>query len=179
MASSIIWRNVAIYILLAVIIGLALAYLFDVYGFKIRINTLFAGSALPALPKIDLNGVVNWVSQNGALVGVGTTLGTTALAYFIKNYQTNKLLNQASEELTVTKGKLNVASQNALNASNLQAQLDELNNDTTSEILQKNLSAVSRERDLLNERYLESQRNNKALQNMLDARPVIKIKEIS
>jgi hypothetical protein len=159
---AIIWKNVALYIVLIVVIALAVMYLLNISNFKVSVNALFAGFKLP---NIDLTGLFAWITNNGALVGVVASLGTTALAYFIKNYQTNKLLNKATDELTTTQAKLTTATTTASKASALQKQLDELNGDTTLESLQK---SILEKNTLLNDQAVQLKTTQDLYQKALD-----------
>jgi len=168
------WKGVAYYILLIVVLAFIASYIFNIYGFKTSVNAAFSSLNLK-LPALSLNGVYDFLKQNAALIGVAAPLGVTAVTYFVKNYQTNKLLNQKIEELTDTKLSISKTAEDKIVA--LQKQLDDASNDTTADSLQTQLSSVKSAKDTLETRYSESQKMIKALQEQLDARPVIKTVE--
>ena len=177
MATGIIWRNVAVYILLGVAVGLAIFYFFNIWHFKEAVTQL-VGSWNLSLPKIDLNGIFQWIQANPLATTAFGFLGTTAVGYVIKNWQTNKLLDVQTNALAEAQAKISTVEQTAkAKVSDLETQLSTYANDNTAVELQKSLLDLSSEKDLLVARLDESQKTVKSLQEQLDARPVIKITE--
>jgi ABC-type phosphate transport system auxiliary subunit len=98
------------------------------------------------LPAFNLTSAINYVKENTVLLGTAATLGTTALTYFVKNYQTNKLLDSKIKEINQVKiENLDLSNAN----KTLESKLSIFETDTTSEELQKTLSAVTGEKTKL------------------------------
>jgi hypothetical protein len=174
-ASGINWKGVAFWIALIVIAALVLCFVFNWFHIRETVTRLTSGFALPNL---NLTGVTDWIKQNGVIAGAMASLGTTAVAYFIKNYQTNKLLNSAEDELAITKSKLSSASQKALGAEDLQKQLDDLNGDTTLADLQKSLFDKDAVVSKLTDKIATLQEVNNKLMDELKLKPQTIIKEV-
>jgi hypothetical protein len=127
---------------LLIIIGL---YYFNIFHVKDALSPLFNGLKLP-----NLSGIPAWIAQNSVLCGIIATVGTTAITYVIKNYQTNKLLESTKTEYTELAQKTNsltIAKEQAeATLAQKQKELDAVKTDTTSDILQNRLSTALTEK---------------------------------
>lgn len=156
--SGIIWKNLVFYIIIAVILLLALLYFLWKDGpIRVAIDGLIANVSLPKMPEFSLNGVGTFLQNNATLIGIAAPLGITAVTYFVKNYQTNKLLDKKIEELSEV--KLSAAQESNAKIAALQKEVDAYKSDTTAETLQKRLSGLSGSNEQLQTRIigLESQ----------------------
>jgi hypothetical protein len=157
-------------------------YFLNVWHFKDNVTLLFSKINLPKLPEINLNGIISWATQNTALVGVVAGLGTTAITYFVKNYQTNKLLNQKIEEINTSQldllGKDSALSKAELKIKALESQLNVLKDDTAAETLQTRLSSLSSENQKLELRLESVINQNQQLMDEIKNRPVQIVKQI-
>jgi hypothetical protein len=171
------WWGVAFYIVVAFIIVIAIAYF--VWPQGIIHTTLASGFAFITqnLPKIDFNGITTWIKENAAVAGVMATLGTTAVGYVIKNYQTNQVNKVLDNKiLELEKDNLSLINKSS-QVTELQKQLDVLNADTTALDLQKRISSFSDERLQMEAQLRSLQNQNQELMNMLAKTPV-KIVEV-
>lgn len=173
MSGSIIWKNIIGYIILIFIVALAIMYFTNLLHFKDTISAVLGNMHLP---NVNLSSITDFVSKNTTLIGIAAPLGITALTYYIKNYQTNKLLDASIEKANQAQLDASSAAKSKIDA--LQKQIDELNNDTTADTLQQKLSSIVDQNSKLTSSYEEAQKTISRLQTQLDARPVIKIPEI-
>jgi len=175
------YKNIAFYIIIIIAIVFVTMYFLNVWCFKDNVTLLFSKISLPKLPEINLNSLISWATQNTALIGVVAGLGTTAITYFVKNYQTNKLLNQSNTLLTEKMDEINqtqlTLSAAEAKAKNLEDQLNVFKDDTTAEELQKRLSSLSSEKTQLEATISSIQSQNQQLMNEIKNRPVQIVKE--
>lgn len=139
-----------IILLAAVVVAVVLGvfYVGNIFHFQ-EIVTQATGNL--KLPNININGIATWLTQNPIIAGVVATLGTTAVTYLIKNYQTNKLLNQTQTELTKTVGELvtseTVSEKATAELDKIKKQnaelLETINSDTTTSALQEKVGLLT------------------------------------
>lgn len=147
-AKKINWTGILFYSILFAIIVLALLYVFWHDGpIRTGVNNLVSLiSSKIQLPQFSFEGITDFLKNNGVLLGTAASLGTTAIAYFVKNYQTNKLLDQKIQELNEEKIK-------AFNAMDINKTLEDklklYETDTTADELQKSLSTITGEKSAL------------------------------
>ncbi len=147
-AKKINWTGILFYSILFAIIVLALLYVFWHDGpIRTGVNNLVSLiSSKIQLPQFSFEGITDFLKNNGVLLGTTASLGTTAIAYFVKNYQTNKLLDQKIQELNEEKIK-------AFNAMDINKTLEDklklYETDTTADELQKSLSTITGEKSAL------------------------------
>jgi hypothetical protein len=158
------WRGVAFWIILLMLLACITFYVFDLFHFKSSIAAFTSAIGIPKLSSINLSGITDFVAKNGAVIGIVGGLGTTALTYFIKNYQTNKLLDQKIAEISET--KLSLTQQATAKEQALQAQIDEFNKDTTADQLQTKLSSITGINQTLEDKLKAALAQNEQLQKL-------------
>lgn len=148
MTSTINPKGIIFYIIIGCVIAVVILYFLPINGNPVTaaINGLITKLNLPQITLPDLNGIFEWIKNNSIATGVLATVGTTAFTYFIKNYQTNKLLDDKIAELNEAKIKvLNTED----TAKTLSDKLKLYEQDVTADELQKTLSAISGEKSEL------------------------------
>ena len=167
------------YAVLIVLGVIAVAYVLKINPIYSAISSLIGNFKIPQIQLPSITGLLSWAQQNTVLIGVIASLGTTAVGYFIKNYQTNKLLNQKIEELSDEKLK-SINLEDTTTA--LKEKLSVFETDTTSTELQTTIGTMKTDFDkVVSNKDTEIHTLEKTitqLQQQLDARPVIKIKEV-
>lgn len=181
MSAQVNWKGVLFYLLIAVAVCLVILYFvypdwkLAVNGLAAKVTGAFAGLSLP---QIDLNSIFQWIQANPLATTVFGFLGTTAVGYVIKNWQTNKLLNQAVDAKVEAEAQIAMAKSDAAKYADSLKMYQE---DTTATELQKSLDGFKSEYSSVlqvkDAQYLEAQKTIKSLQEQIDARPVIKISE--
>jgi hypothetical protein len=133
-----------------------------------------------SLPKLDYSSITDLIKNNaGAIAGVSVTAIPLSVAY-IKTWMNQK---KAEKETEALKTLTTVQSQTQdKTIAELKAQLQQYEGDTTSTELQKTLLTQKTEYEqkmaIQNASYLQLEKNFRALQTQLDARPVIKTVEV-
>ena len=141
------WKGVFFWVILLVFLACIVFYFFDWMNFRAMIGSFTSKIDLPKIGALNLSGITDFLTKNAALIGIAVPLGITALSYYIKNYQTNKLLDQKIAEISTT--KLSLTQQASSKEQELQHQIDLLNGDTTADTLQTNLSKITSEKQIL------------------------------
>lgn len=148
------WSGVLFWVIIALIFAIIALYFLG--PLKDPFNNLAAKiTSAIQLPTLSLNGVIDYIKNNTALLGAATTLGTLTVTYFVKNYQTNKLLNKTSDELATVKSDL--ANQTILTdkIKKLETEVDGYKKDTTTQELQKTINSLGDEKEGLNQTILK------------------------
>jgi type II secretory pathway pseudopilin PulG len=135
------WRGVAFWIILLMLLACITFYVFDLFHFKSSIAAFTSAIGIPKLSSINLSGITDFVAKNGAVIGIVGGLGTTALTYFIKNYQANKLLDK-----TIADTQTRISQQESVANAKivaLEQKLSSYEGDTTADQLQTKLSSIT------------------------------------
>ena len=148
--SKINWKGILFYVLL--IVAVALVVMFFVWQpfHNLIINikdSIVAWISGLGLPKIDLASIFSWVQANPLATTIFGFLGTTAVGYIIKNWQTNKILDDSTQKLADAQAvKSNLERQVEGLTSTLTDKTSELEmyaNDTTAETLQLRIQELT------------------------------------
>jgi len=158
------WKGVFFWIIAILLLACIIFYFFDLFGFRASVSALTSQIGIPKLDSINLSGVTDFITKNAALLGVGLTLGTTAITYFVKNYQTNKLLDASIKKANEAQLQATQLANSKLSA--LENELSIYKGDTTADELQKTLSSITGEKDLLTSRIAALQAQNEQLSKM-------------
>ena len=169
----------AFYGILIFLVIIAVAYVLKINPVYSAISSLISNFKLPSLPEINLNSIFQWIQANPLATTIAGFLGTTAVGYIIKNWQTNKLLDQQTNALAQAQSELSTVQSQAKDYQN---QLSVFASDTTASELQTTIGSMKTDFDkVVSNKDTEIHTLEKTitqLQQQLDARPVIKIKEV-
>ena len=178
MSGQLNYLNIFLYGLLLAIIVLAICYFFDLFGLKAFVSGLAARINLPNIQLPDLGGIFSWIQANPLATTICGFLGTTAVGYIIKNWQTGKTVDKLTEEVALAKNDLSAQSiADAKKITSLEAQVKSFTEDTIASELQKRISAFSDEKLQWDAKFQSLQAQNQELMNKLANTPV-KIVEV-
>jgi hypothetical protein len=174
--SGLNWTGIIFYLVIGIVIFLVVAYIFDFMHFKAAVTQAFSSINLP---KLDINGIFDWIKNNTVAFGVIMSIGTALVGAGIKYLQVNSTLNKTVDELAETK---NIAANAKAQATALGEKISLYETDTTASELQKSLDLYKTEASnalaVKTSAYDEAQRTIARLQEQLDARPIIKYTEV-
>ena len=147
-----IWLLIIYGVLLAVACIAALYY-FDIANVRVAVDALATN-----LPSFNLsgatgvfNGAFQWIQANPLATTVFGFLGTTAVGYVIKSWQTSKLLDASTQKLA--QAQADILNSDALTANTastvetLQRKIAVFEGDTTADSLQSRIAKMISEQD--------------------------------
>jgi hypothetical protein len=146
------WKGIFFWILLLVFLGCIIFYVKDWFNFKATISQLTASIGIPKIGSINISGITDILTKNAALIGIATPLGITAVTYFIKNWQTNKLLDASIEKANEAQLSATQTANSKLQA--LEQELSTYKGDTTADELQKTLGSITGEKTSLENKVI-------------------------
>jgi len=146
------WKGVFFWIIFLVFMACIVFWLFDWFHFKAMVSQLTGSIGIPKLSSFNLSGITEFLTKNAALIGVAVPLGITALTYFVKNYQTNKLLDASIAKANEAQLSASQAANSKVSA--LEQELATYKGDTTADELQKTLSSITGERSTLENKVI-------------------------
>jgi hypothetical protein len=146
------WKGVFFWILLLVFLACIIFYVMDWFNFKVMVSNLTSSIGIPKIGSINISGITDFLTKNVALIGIVTPLGITAVTYFIKNYQTNKLLDASIEKANEAQLTATQTANSKLQA--LEQELSTYKGDTTADELQKTLGSITGEKTSLENKVI-------------------------
>jgi hypothetical protein len=146
------WKGVFFWIIFLVFMACIIFYVFDWMNFRVMVGSLTSKIGIPKLSNFNLSGITEFLTKNAALIGVAVPLGITALTYFVKNYQTNKLLDASIAKANEAQLSASQAANSKVSA--LEQELATYKGDTTADELQKTLSSITGERSTLENKVI-------------------------
>jgi hypothetical protein len=146
------WKGVFFWILLLVFLACIIFYVMDWFNFKAMVSQLTSSIGIPKIGSINISGITDFLTKNAALIGIATPLGITAATYFIKNWQTNKLLDASIEKANEAQLTASQAANSKLQA--LEQELSTYKGDTTADELQKTLGSITGEKTSLENKVI-------------------------
>jgi hypothetical protein len=146
------WKGVFFWIIFLVFMACIVFYVFDWMNFRVMVGSLTSKIGIPKIGDINISGIKDFLTNNAALIGIATPLGITALTYFVKNYQTNKLLDASIAKANEAQLSASQAANSKVSA--LEQELATYKGDTTADELQKTLSSITGERSTLENKVI-------------------------
>lgn len=178
MSGQLNYVNIFLYAVLLAVVVLAVCYFMDWLGVKAFVSGLAARINLPDFHLPDFAGIFSWIQANPLATTICGFLGTTAVGYIIKNWQTNKTVDKLTEEVALAKNEMSTQTvADAQKIASLEAQVKSLTEDTTASELQKRISAFTDEKLQWETQLRSLQQQNQELMNKLASTPV-KIVEV-
>jgi len=175
--SGLNFKGIIFWVIILAIIALAVFYFTNTFHFKDHITNFVATLKLPQLP--DIGGVFQWIQANPLATTVFGFLGTTAVGYVIKNWQTNKTLDKMTTELATSKADLSAIEKTyEAKLVDQQKQIDLLNSDTTAESLQQRIGPLNNEITQLKAQLQSALSQNQDLMNRIENTPVKIVKVV-
>ena len=115
MASNLNYKAIIFYAILLSIVVLVVMYFLNIANFKVFVTGLTANFKMPDISGVTgiFDGVFQWVQANPLATTFFGFLGTTAVGYIIKNWQTNKLLDASTQKLAQTQADLSLVKDTA------------------------------------------------------------------
>ena len=144
MASALNYKNIILYIILICIIAICVMYFLNIANVKPFINGLVSSIKIPNLSSLTdpFNSLFQWIQANPLATTVFGFVGTSAVGYFIKNWQTNKQLNTSIQQLADAKADLSLVKDDATKLADKVLMYE---GDTTATQLQKSIDGLKTE----------------------------------